>query len=57
MTAFTKVRFNAWRNDDGQLNVNVNKVDLSNKYDAGNGVCFRNSSFSPANSGEFSFPR
>ena len=28
-------RFNAYRNDDGQLNVNVNKVNLDNEWNAG----------------------
>lgn len=33
-------RFDAWRDDDGQLNVDVFKVLLDSKYDAENGVCF-----------------
>src|SRR5258706_9422313 len=40
-------RLNVWRNDDGELNLNVNKVNLDNKYDAGNGVLVRNTNFSP----------
>ena len=38
-------RFNAFRNDDGKLNLNVNKVNLDNEYNAGDGACFRNNTF------------
>ncbi len=36
-------RFNAWRDGGGQLYVRVRKVDLSNGFGAGDGVCFSNS--------------
>lgn len=49
MTIFTSLyRFNAFRNDDGQLNVNVNKTNLDNEWNAGNGACFRNNIFLPS---------
>jgi len=35
-------RFLAWRFDDGQLFVDVDKVYLGRWYDAGNGACFSN---------------
>ena len=33
-------RFIAYRDDDGQLGIDVIKVSLDNKWDAGNGACF-----------------
>jgi hypothetical protein len=38
-------RFNAYRNDDGQLNLNVNKVNPDNDWDEGYGAAFSNSLF------------
>lgn len=35
-------RFNAWRDGDGQLDVNVDEVNLDYKYDAEGGVVFSN---------------
>ncbi len=35
-------RFSAYRNDDGQLDVDVNEVDLGNECVADYGVCFSN---------------
>ena len=46
-TIFTIFRFNAYRNDDGKLKVNVNKTNLDNKWNAGNGTCLRNKTFLP----------
>lgn len=56
ITIFTSLyRFNAFRNDDGQLNVNVNKTNLDNEWNAGNGACFRNNIFLLNYFGEFCF--
>jgi len=35
-------RFLAWRYDDGQLDVLVDRVDLGSEFDAGIGACFSN---------------
>ncbi len=43
-----RYHLNVWRNDNGKLKVNVNKVNLDNKWNAGNGVLFRNTLVSPA---------
>ena len=37
-----RYRLNVYRNSDGKLKVNINKVNLDNKWNAGNGVLFRN---------------
>jgi hypothetical protein len=41
-----RYRLNVHRNSDGKLKVNVNKVNLDNEWNAGNGVLFRNRLFS-----------
>ena len=38
-------RLNVWRNDDGKLNLNVNKVNPDSEWNAGNGVLCRNTNF------------
>ncbi len=37
-----RYRLNVYRNSDGKLKVNVNKVNPENQWNAGNGVLFRN---------------
>lgn len=43
-------RFHAWRDDDGQLRVNVNEVNLGRRCGAEDGVAFSNSTSDPSNS-------
>lgn len=42
--------FRAWRVGDGQLRVSVGRVDLSDDFGAGRGVCFSNSISGTSNS-------
>lgn len=37
-----RYRLNVYRNSDGKLKVNINKVNPDNQWNAGNGVLFRN---------------
>lgn len=41
------------RNDDGQWNANVNRLDNDNEWNADNRLLLRYSSFSPAHCGSF----
>lgn len=43
------------RNDNGQWNANVNRLDNDNEWNAGNRLLLRYSSFSPAYRGSFCF--